>query len=174
MEQRDSQRTRWRTVPVLCLEDVTSRPSVSLLSSTPLTVHPSRHHCRVVILKESLTLTQTIMTRNESRNKSAICLFGLSADPPTGTGGHVGMVEALIPHLAATSEPQVLYLLPVYRHTFASKRNRLLPFEQRLAMCELAFAHVMQTTAASYGGRVVVEVSPAERLAFEWARQRRR
>ncbi|GKY91945.1 hypothetical protein MPSEU_000166100 [Mayamaea pseudoterrestris] len=113
--------------------------------------------------------------------RQSVCLFGLSADPPTGTGGHVGMVKALVKHFAASSiskssfqtqgEPtnQSIYILPVYRHTFKSKQSRLTSFEHRLAMCRLAFANVIPSASAN---SIRVQVSEAERLAFEWAMQR--
>jgi nicotinic acid mononucleotide adenylyltransferase len=63
-----------------------------------------------------------------------ICLFGTSANPPTGTEGHAGIVQALV-SLRKFDEVRVL---PVYSHTFASKRNQLLGFDHRIAMCELA------------------------------------
>lgn len=63
-----------------------------------------------------------------------ICLFGTSANPPTGSGGHAGLVQALM-NLQKFDEVRVL---PVYQHTFASKRNQLLGFDHRVAMCELA------------------------------------
>lgn len=44
-----------------------------------------------------------------------VCLFGLSADPPTGTTGHVGIARKLA-SLPAFDEIRVL---PVYRHTYA-------------------------------------------------------
>lgn len=64
-----------------------------------------------------------------------ICLFGTSANPPTGKGGHVGLVEALV-DLRLFDEVRIL---PVYRHTFDAKRNSLVDFSHRVAMCELAF-----------------------------------
>ena len=61
-------------------------------------------------------------------------MFGTSANPPTGSEGHAGLVKALV-NLQKFDEVRVL---PVYRHTFASKRNQLLGFDHRVAMCELA------------------------------------
>jgi len=59
-----------------------------------------------------------------------VCLFGLSGDPPTGRGGHVGIVEALLlggvdddddgdiqSHLHSYFDE--IRILPVYRHTFS-------------------------------------------------------
>jgi len=50
-----------------------------------------------------------------SAAKRRVCLFGLSADPPTGTGGHVGIVRKL----STLSEFDEIRVLPVYRHTYA-------------------------------------------------------
>eukprot|EP00977_Amphora_coffeiformis_P011574 scaffold2782_cov182-Amphora_coffeaeformis.AAC.4 len=47
--------------------------------------------------------------------KRRVCLFGLSADPPTGTGGHVGIATKL----STLSEFDEIRVLPVYRHTYA-------------------------------------------------------
>jgi len=52
--------------------------------------------------------------RRRQRQRS-ICLFGLSADPPTGVQGHVGIVQAL----QQQDEWSELWVLPVYRHTFS-------------------------------------------------------
>lgn len=35
------------------------------------------------------------VTYGTSKTKKHVCLFGLSADPPTGVGGHAGIVRAL-------------------------------------------------------------------------------
>ena len=61
-----------------------------------------------------------------------VCLFGLSGDPPTGTGGHVGIVQALSQHLSANAATNnnneeekaalifdEIWVLPVYQHTYA-------------------------------------------------------
>ena len=54
-----------------------------------------------------------------------VCLFGLSANPPTGNGGHIGIVKALS---ALRLHPQQensrekfdeIRVLPVYKHMFA-------------------------------------------------------
>lgn len=46
--------------------------------------------------------------------KKSICLFGLSADPPTGYGGHVGIVQTL----QQQNQWDEIWVIPVYRHTF--------------------------------------------------------
>jgi len=70
-----------------------------------------------------------------------VALFGFSANPPTGSGGHVGIVEWLLEarlrELDGRSVDEV-WVLPVYRHPFAEKRD-MPPFEDRLAMARLAF-----------------------------------
>ena len=42
------------------------------------------------------TDNSTTETVPQLRRKKSICLFGLSADPPTGYGGHVGIVQTLL------------------------------------------------------------------------------
>jgi hypothetical protein len=73
-----------------------------------------------------------------SRRCRNVCLFGLSADPPTGTGGHVGIVQALTKLRAPPAQQaeddgdgdddndnddrfafDEIRVLPVYRHTYA-------------------------------------------------------
>ncbi|KAG7336550.1 acyl-CoA N-acyltransferase [Nitzschia inconspicua] len=96
----------------------------------------------------------------EERTKR-ICLFGTSANPPTGSGGHVGVVQGL---LDLTKEDNYtllfdeVHVLPVYYHTFANKRQLLAPYGHRVAMCELAFADL------SSNNRVVI--SRAEERSF--------
>jgi nicotinic acid mononucleotide adenylyltransferase len=53
-------------------------------------------------------------TGASSKNVRRIALYGLSADPPTGHGGHVGIVQALV-NMPLFDE---VHILPVYRHTY--------------------------------------------------------
>jgi len=84
--------------------------------------------------------------------KRRVCLFGTSANPPTGDGGHTGIVKALS-KLALFHE---IRIVPVYRHNFSSKRNTLESFHHRFNMCRLSFESI---------GNVVV--SDVERKLFE-------
>jgi hypothetical protein len=52
------------------------------------------------------------MTNNARRKQ--VCLFGLSADPPTGNGGHVGIARTL----SVDKVFDEVRILPVYRHQF--------------------------------------------------------
>jgi hypothetical protein len=61
-----------------------------------------------------------------------VVLYGMSANPPTGDGGHGSIVQ----HLAELFDE--VWILPVYRHVYAAKQN-LAPYEHRERMCELAF-----------------------------------
>jgi hypothetical protein len=45
-----------------------------------------------------------------------VILFGLSADPPTGNGGHAGIIKALLKVNELADEIRVL---PVYRHPYS-------------------------------------------------------
>jgi nicotinic acid mononucleotide adenylyltransferase len=65
-------------------------------------------------------------------------LFGTSANPPTGSGGHVGIVQALS-SMPNTTKFDEIRILPVYQHTFSSKRNQLVSYEHRVNMCKIAF-----------------------------------
>ena len=61
-----------------------------------------------------------------------VLLYGLSANPPTGEGGHQGIVA----HFA--KEFDELWVMPVYKHIYQTKRE-LAAFENRVRMCEIAF-----------------------------------
>lgn len=63
-----------------------------------------------------------------------IAIFGLSANPPTGNGGHRGIVE----YLKNTNRFDEIWIFPVYQHMFAAKRN-LESFCHRIKMCQLNF-----------------------------------
>jgi nicotinic acid mononucleotide adenylyltransferase len=50
----------------------------------------------------------------DGQTRKRVCLFGTSADPPTGHGGHLGIVT----HLASMEEFDEVRVLPVYSHMF--------------------------------------------------------
>lgn len=60
-----------------------------------------------------------------------VALFGLSANPPTGHSGHLGIVRFLV----ETGLFDEVWVLPVYQHMFAAKRSMEL-FEHRVEMCK--------------------------------------
>jgi nicotinate (nicotinamide) nucleotide adenylyltransferase len=71
-----------------------------------------------------------------------VVLFGTSANPPTGAGGHAGLVRWAaglrgVPGHEGRPVNEV-WVLPVFRHAFDAKQA-LAPFEHRLAMARLAF-----------------------------------
>jgi nicotinic acid mononucleotide adenylyltransferase len=86
------------------------------------------------------------------RRRRQVCLFGTSANPPTGDGGHVGIVKALC-NLERFDEVRVL---PVYQHTFSGKRNQLVSFQHRINMCKIAFEPIAKA-----------KISDAEQASFE-------
>jgi hypothetical protein len=59
-------------------------------------------------------------------------LYGLSANPPTGHGGHGSIVN----HLCELFDE--VWILPVFRHVYKAKQN-MVSYEHRRRMCELAF-----------------------------------
>lgn len=85
----------------------------------------------------------------------SIALFGLSANPPTGESGHVGIVRALV----QTGRFDEIWILPVYQHMYSSKRN-LAPYDHRMEMCRLAFVPESSTSCA-------VKVMTTEKEAYE-------
>ncbi|CAI5741817.1 unnamed protein product [Peronospora destructor] len=70
------------------------------------------------------------LIKTSSRPREVL-LFGLSADPPTGLQGHMGVVK----HCRLFYDE--IWLLPVYQHIYSSKKQ-LAPFEHRVEMCRLA------------------------------------
>lgn len=97
-----------------------------------------------------------------------VVLFGLSGNPPTGLGGHAGIVRwaatrAALDAFSGEGVDQV-WVLPVYVHAFASKKG-MPSFEHRLRMCELAFGPGLPEVA----GRV--RVLDVERVLGERAPQ---
>ncbi|CAH0482691.1 unnamed protein product [Peronospora belbahrii] len=70
----------------------------------------------------------SLMTSSRPRE---VLLFGLSANPPTGSKGHMGVVKYCRPFY------DDIWLLPVYQHIYSSKR-KLAPFDHRVKMCRLA------------------------------------
>jgi Nicotinic acid mononucleotide adenylyltransferase len=154
---------------------------------------------------------------SSSKRRRRICLFGTSANPPTGKGGHVGIVRYLaslsfpttpmlqennqqIYDCSYNSSPQQtsnqstsrfheIRVLPVYKHMFdvsktylcfkvlyhdiitffciiltqfyakylQEKRENQASYDDRLAMCQLAFQDIPN-----------VVVSDDERRCFHW------
>lgn len=92
----------------------------------------------------------SIIQKNSRRRQ--VCLFGTSANPPTGIGGHLGIVTSL----CSMDRFDEVRILPVYRHPFSSKRDDLVSFDHRMKMCELAFSSLPKA-----------QVSNAEKLCFE-------
>jgi len=102
--------------------------------------------------------------------KKRVCLFGLSANPPTGEGGHVGIVRELSQMMmrvknnddeTGSSEEEERFheirILPVYSHMYSEKRGMQVSYEERLEMCRLAFREFPKVT-----------VSDDEERCFEW------
>lgn len=69
-----------------------------------------------------------------SMKNKKVGLYGLSGDPPTGKGGHLGIVNFLSNHNIFDE----IWIIPVFKHMFSSKSNMTL-FEHRYKMCELCF-----------------------------------
>ena len=65
---------------------------------------------------------------------ATIGIFGSSFNPPTGEGGHLGLVRWALRQSHIPLDR--LWVLPVYRHIYQEKSN-LARFEHRLKMAEL-------------------------------------
>ena len=76
----------------------------------------------------------------QKRRRRQVCLFGTSANPPTGLGGHMGVVQALV-DLQQFDE---ILVLPVYRHMFDMKRSQLVSYDHRVEMCRLALHELLE------------------------------
>ena len=91
-----------------------------------------------------------------SSRRREVLLFGLSANPPTGLKGHMGVVKYF----------RLLYdeiwLLPVYQHIYSSRRQ-LAPFAHRVEMCRLA----LETLRSEVNGGAVIKVVEEERKLIE-------
>ena len=72
------------------------------------------------------------MTKGDTDSKT-IALFGGAFDPPHN--GHVAFCRAL----AESGLFDKVWVLPTFRHPFGKKAA---PFEHRLEMCRVAFAHI--------------------------------
>jgi nicotinate (nicotinamide) nucleotide adenylyltransferase len=67
------------------------------------------------------------------KNKKVL-LFGLSGNPPTGESGHRGIIR----YIEKSKLYDEIWILPVYEHTYNSKKN-LLSYETRIELCRLNF-----------------------------------
>ena len=63
-----------------------------------------------------------------------VAVFGVSGNPPTGDTGHEGIVK----YLVRSRKFDEVWVLPVFRHQFSSKRD-LAPFAKRVHLCQIAF-----------------------------------
>lgn len=103
-----------------------------------------------------------------------VMIFGLSANPPTGLGGHAGIVNwgatSLKVDVKNEDKPELnrddvkmdeVWVLPVYKHAFSAKKG-LLDFDHRVAMSKLAFENL-----PGLEGRV--KVKDTERVVIEEA-----
>uniref|UniRef100_A0A7S3DQZ2 Nicotinamide-nucleotide adenylyltransferase n=1 Tax=Entomoneis paludosa TaxID=265537 RepID=A0A7S3DQZ2_9STRA len=114
----------------------------------------------------------------QQKPQRRVALFGISGDPPTGYGGHVGIAQQLLDHLGDAVDE--IRILPVYRHTFVEKQQRLIPYDDRLAMCRLAFGPLRkqeqspnQVDDATTTTSTQIVVSNAEYESWKWATQGR-
>lgn len=77
------------------------------------------------------------LPRPNALRGSSIAIFGLSANPPTGRGGHGGIIE----YLKNTNIFSEIWILPVYQHMYAAK-NQMVAFEHRLEMLNLTVVRI--------------------------------
>ncbi|CAM9141523.1 unnamed protein product, partial [Chrysoparadoxa australica] len=93
------------------------------------------------------------------KRSTRVLLFGTSGNPPTGFAGHSGIVH----YFAENRAYDEIWVLPVYEHMFAHKREALASgtasFGQRLEMCRLAFEKLSNSSTT-------VRALPLERDYF--------
>lgn len=85
-----------------------------------------------------------------------LAVFGTSADPPHR--GHQMVVQMLVD----SGDYDEVWVLPVFVHMFSSKDKSLSPFDERMAMCRLAFEYYKSTSCS-------VKVLPLEKMVCEAA-----
>ena len=91
-----------------------------------------------------------------------VALFGLSANPPTGDTGHVGIVRSLV----ASGEFVEIWVMPVYVHIYETKRD-LVSYDDRMEMCRLCMEQ--ESTDACK-----VKVTDIEKEVYEWCCKNRK
>ena len=97
---------------------------------------------RAVQLGGGVTVALTLLgalARVTRMSQRKVAVFGLSADPPTGSSGH----KAIVRELARKFDE--VWVLPVHSHVFSGKRSNQSLFEHRLNMCRIAFAGISPT-----------------------------
>jgi nicotinate (nicotinamide) nucleotide adenylyltransferase len=88
-----------------------------------------------------------------------VLLFGTSANPPTGMGGHAGIVA----WAAARDDVDEVWVLPVYRHAFEEKRD-MPSFEDRMAMAKIAFEPLARNVKVVDAEKQVADRIGSDRL----------
>jgi len=90
-------------------------------------------------------------------NKKQILLFGLSANPPSGNGGHQSITEYFAQNLQKNEkdnrEFNEIWILPVYSHAFSNKGDQI-DFDSKLEMCKLNFETLNNK---NYGCKIYVK-----------------
>jgi nicotinic acid mononucleotide adenylyltransferase len=129
----------------------------------------------------STAVPPAVTERNRRRQ---VCLFGTSANPPTGDQGHGGIVRVIASLVNDKNNSnsnndknqdddvfQVfdeIRVVPVYSHPFASKHHQMAPFEHRVAMCQLAFASIGSPSSSNNNNNnAAIIISEAERDIYQ-------
>lgn len=85
-----------------------------------------------------------------------VAIMGMSANPPTGDAGHLGIVKYFVQtHLFSE-----IWVLPVYQHMFSEKKSLEL-YDHRMEMCRIS----MEPESSPH---CVVRVLPIEKEAYEY------
>jgi nicotinic acid mononucleotide adenylyltransferase len=87
--------------------------------------------------KFKTTIIDDVLPNQSEVIGNRIAIFGLSANPPSGNYGHVGLVRNLV----NSKKFDEIWILPVYKHIYASKSNTTsaISFEHRFNMSKLCF-----------------------------------
>eukprot|EP01134_Creolimax_fragrantissima_P008131 CFRG8131T1 len=99
------------------------------------------------------------MLRRLTRRMSpkVVLLYGLSANPPVGLGGHQGYVK----YFTRQDWLDELWIMPVYKHMYADKQN-LVDFKHRFSMCKIAFEQNKEVNFQSKAKVIDVEKTCVE------------
>ena len=159
-----------RTIPLMCLSFIRPLFTPPLYRRDKATTRTTTTTTTTTTMSHFQLVQQQPHPNNGRSRRRQVCLFGLSADPPTGRGGHLGIVNYLASSSSSSSFSfDEVRILPVYRHMYSTKRNNQTPFHHRVHMCKLNFENDVNddNVDSSSHKEAVVVVSEAERICFE-------
>ena len=121
----------------------------------------------MIDIKEWISANITAGAEPDLLSASRVCIFGLSANPPTVA--HVEIVQLLqsLKDECGINVFDAVLVLPVYNHVYSSKLDVLsstATYEQRMEMSRIAFSETFDNDPQS---RCSVHVLPLEHQAYQ-------